>query len=413
MYDVLLIPPKNTLRLFWASAHLRKYNITAVLLAAMVAIPHSARPTLAWLATLVFPMIMPFWSLWWTGADFDTTRLLPSELTWTCFFGFWLLQWIMSLCKFSGLAAWSFTALAAAIASSFHPHLRLDALWPQWLIVQSAVGIGICVALYFTSSRKGNGIMDFYSGIDLHPSLCGVSIKLFCASRVGMMSWGVMAVVSLCNWSRAGLDTVPFAAFTSFVLQVAYVQRFFSWEQHYVNTMDQQHDRAGFMIIWGCLAFVPAVYGLAAVQTVPAIFNESTSLSTPASLLCLVIGFIALACLSESDDQKVRVRRDPENAKVFGRRATYITTERGTLLLTCGAWGTTRHMHYLFELACAISWTAPVAGSNWKGYAYVFFLFALLIQRTYRDDERCAKKYGGDWIKYCELVPYKIFPGVF
>ncbi len=29
--------------------------------------------------------------------------------------------------------------------------------------------------------------------------------------------------------------------------------KFFHWEMGYVNTMDIQHDRAGFYICWGCL----------------------------------------------------------------------------------------------------------------------------------------------------------------
>jgi 7-dehydrocholesterol reductase len=38
------------------------------------------------------------------------------------------------------------------------------------------------------------------------------------------------------------------------------------------------------------------------------------------------------------------------------------------------------------------------------------FLTLLLFDRAFRDDQRCAKKYGNDWKNYCELVPYKIVP---
>jgi 7-dehydrocholesterol reductase len=37
----------------------------------------------------------------------------------------------------------------------------------------------------------------------------------------------------------------------------------------------------------------------------------------------------------------------------------------------------------------------------------------LLIDRSIRDDIRCRRKYGQYWAKYCELVPYRIIPGVF
>lgn len=40
------------------------------------------------------------------------------------------------------------------------------------------------------------------------------------------------------------------------------------------------------------------------------------------------------------------------------------------------------------------------------------YLTILLVDRAWRDDLRCAEKYKGDWVRYCELVPYKIIPGV-
>jgi 7-dehydrocholesterol reductase len=256
--------------------------------------------------------------------------------------------------------------------------------------------------------------MDFYSGIDLHPLASGISVKLFCASRIGMMSWGLWVIVSAISWTHVqGNVSIPCAVLVSFALQLAYIQRFFSWEHHYLTTMDQQHDRAGFMIIWGCLAFVPGLYGLSAIQSAPSVYRDENALSTASCIACFLIGIISLACLSEADDQKVRVRADPENAIVFRKKATFIRTESGSILLTCGAWGTARHLHYVFEIVCALCWTAPVAGTNWKGYAYVVFLAILLIQRTFRDDERCAQKYKTDWEKYCTLVPYKILPRVF
>jgi len=35
--------------------------------------------------------------------------------------------------------------------------------------------------------------------------------------------------------------------------------KFFLWETGYFNSMDIQHDRAGYYICWGCLVWVPAV----------------------------------------------------------------------------------------------------------------------------------------------------------
>ncbi|MDI1353199.1 MAG: hypothetical protein PSV35_10615 [bacterium] len=46
--------------------------------------------------------------------------------------------------------------------------------------------------------------------------------------------------------------------------------------------------------------------------------------------------------------------------------------------------------------------------SYFSPYFYVSFLTILLVDRAFRDDQRCARTYGHYWQQYCEIVPYKI-----
>jgi len=46
-------------------------------------------------------------------------------------------------------------------------------------------------------------------------------------------------------------------------------------------------------------------------------------------------------------------------------------------------------------------------------YFYVVYFGVLLVHRERRDDEKCRKKYGKDWEKYCKRVPSRILPGVY
>lgn len=39
----------------------------------------------------------------------------------------------------------------------------------------------------------------------------------------------------------------------SVTLQLTYITKFYHWEMGYMNSMDIQHDRAGFYLCWGCL----------------------------------------------------------------------------------------------------------------------------------------------------------------
>ena len=54
-----------------------------------------------------------------------------------------------------------------------------------------------------------------------------------------------------------------------------------------------------------------------------------------------------------------------------------------------------------------------------KGYAipitYFFLVYfaVLLVHRERRDEEKCHRKYGKDWEKYCGQVKSRIIPGIY
>ena len=78
-----------------------------------------------------------------------------------------------------------------------------------------------------------------------------------------------------------------------------------------------------------------------------------------------------------------------------------------------GFWGVARHMNYVFEIMLAFSWSLPAIHYGMTPFYYVFFLIILLVHRTFRDEEKCSKKYGKGWENYCEKVPYRLIPGIF
>ena len=88
-------------------------------------------------------------------------------------------------------------------------------------------------------------------------------------------------------------------------------------------------------------------------------------------------------------------------------------TERESLLLVSGYWGVARHFHYVPELVLTLCWSLPGAFENVMVYTYFIWLFLLLTHRTFRDDDKCSRKYGSYWREYCKRVPYKMIPGVF
>ena len=46
-------------------------------------------------------------------------------------------------------------------------------------------------------------------------------------------------------------------------------------------------------------------------------------------------------------------------------------------------------------------------------YFYIVYFGVLLVHREMRDEEKCRRKYGKDWDRYCEKVRWRILPGIY
>ncbi|KTD25413.1 7-dehydrocholesterol reductase (7-DHC reductase) (Sterol Delta(7)-reductase) (protein DWARF 5) [Legionella lansingensis] len=258
----------------------------------------------------------------------------------------------------------------------------------------------------------GNFIFDYYWGTELYPSLWGINLKMFINCRLGMMSWGLILL------SYAAKQQTLFGLSNAMVIAVAlqfiYISKFFIWETGYLASLDIMHDRAGFYICWGCLVWVPCIYTSPTMYLVLHPHHLNGLLAAAifiAGTLSIVINYLA-------DRQRQRVRATAGDCKIWGKKprvtvATYYTESgerKQNLLLSSGWWGISRHFHYLPEIAAAFFWSVPALFNHFAPYFYVCFLSILLLDRAFRDDKRCYKKYGEDWKTYCDLVPYKMIP---
>jgi len=137
-------------------------------------------------------------------------------------------------------------------------------------------------------------------------------------------------------------------------------------------------------------------------------------------LTILLCGAACILTNYWADRQRQKVRTVAGECTVWGKKPILTTaryrTEQGeikeNILLASGWWGIARHFHYIPEIMGAFFWTLPALFSNFLPFFYLVFLTILLIERAFRDDRRCANKYGDDWQKYCAQVPYKIIPYV-
>lgn len=277
----------------------------------------------------------------------------------------------------------------------------------------------------------GNIIIDFYWGMELYPRIFGWDVKQFTNCRFGLMFW---AVALLCfGYKNIELNngTLQIGLAVSIGLQLIYLAKFYYWEMGYMCSMDIQHDRAGYYICWGCLVWVPGIYTSAAFY----LTSSCPELSYMSALVIAFLGFVCIVINYDSDNQRYVFRQTNGKCTIWGRthppprhivakyrttgnkNTTTTTTDdsemRTSLLLVDGYWKISRHFHYVPEILASFFWSASALNTGLIGpYFYVIYLTILLLDRAYRDDDRCLKKYGKYWLEYCAEVPYKVIPGI-
>jgi 7-dehydrocholesterol reductase len=329
--------------------------------------------------------------------------------------------------KANGLLAYASTLvlffLGAYHFRFFSPTILYDH-FPELLGALNFFSFLFCLFLlikgyWFPSSSdagsSGNLIFDYYWGTELYPRILGWDVKMFTNCRFGMMGWPLL-LLSFAAKQQQLYGFMSDSMFVAVALQLIYITKFFIWETGYLRSLDIMHDRAGYYICWGVLVWIPGIY------TSPTFYliNHPNHLGLFWTTLIFLLGTICIITNYWADRQRQQVRANQGDCKIWGKKPlvtiAHYTTEKGeskqNLLLASGWWGISRHFHYIPEILGAFFWSVPALFTHFLPYFYVVYLTLLLIERAFRDDRRCAQKYGKDWEKYCHHVPYKIIPYV-
>ncbi|KAI0826894.1 ERG4/ERG24 ergosterol biosynthesis protein [Trametes gibbosa] len=259
-------------------------------------------------------------------------------------------------------------------------------------------------ALLALGGNSGNPIYDFYIGRELNPSIGSFDLKTFNELRPGLILWVLIDVGMACEQAVRRGGSITDSMWLVLAFQGWYVVDALYNEPAILTTMDITTDGFGFMLAVGDLAWVPFVYSLQARYLV---FNplELGPVNTALVVAVNLLGYYIFRA-SNGEKNDFRNGRNPKNLQ-------YMPTERGTKLLTSGWWGRSRHPNYMGDLLMAFAWSLPTGFSTPITYFYVVYFAVLLIHRERRDDEACEKKYGKDWQKYKQIVPYRIIPYVY
>ena len=255
-----------------------------------------------------------------------------------------------------------------------------------------------------TSSKTYN----YFIGRELNPrvTILGrtVDIKEWMELKPGLIGWTILNL----SFARTQYLTHGHVSLSMFLLVLS--QGLYVWDALYneraiLTTMDITTDGLGFMLCYGDLGWVPFTY---TIQANYLLYNDPGM----GALWCGACGVMGLGgywIFRRSNSEKDRFRSlGPDSSPSF----KYIDTTRGTKLLVSGWWGCARKINYTGDWILGLSWCGLTGMGCCVPYFYSAYFLVLLCHRALRDDDMCRGKYGKDWDRYKEKVPYVFVPGV-
>ncbi|XP_041741153.1 7-dehydrocholesterol reductase [Coregonus clupeaformis] len=332
--------------------------------------------------------------------------------------------------EINGLQSWLIThALWYANAQYFHwfsPTIIFDnwipLLWCTNILGYAVSTFAFVKAYLFPTNAEdckftGNVFYNYMMGIEFNPRIGKwFDFKLFFNGRPGIVAW------TLINLSYAAKQQELYGYVTNSmilvnVLQAIYVLDFFWNEAWYLKTIDICHDHFGWYLGWGDCVWLPFLYTL---QGLYLVYNP-VQLSTAHAAAVLLLGLVGYYIFRSTNHQKDLFRRTEGKCSIWGKKPTFIEcayrSGDGSLhhskLMTSGFWGVTRHLNYTGDLMGSLAYCAACGFGHIHPYFYIVYMTILLVHRCVRDEHRCSSKYGKDWKRYTDAVPYRLLPGIF
>ncbi|KAM4770853.1 delta(14)-sterol reductase LBR [Rhinophrynus dorsalis] len=316
----------------------------------------------------------------------------------------------------------AFLLTSAAVALMMYNKINLLYLYEHYLqFAASATLFSFLLSIYLYArsfkvpneelswaGNTGNFVYQFVVGRELNPHIGKFDLKYFSALRPGLIGWGVInfiMVLAEIENQHLEMPSVSMIMINSF--QLLYIIHSLWNEECLLISPDTVNDGFGFMMAFGNLVWVPFTYSLQALYLV----NNPVDMSWSFASFIISLNIVGFIIFRVANKQKYAFRKNPDDPRLAQLKT--FPTAAGSKLLVSGLWGLVRHPNYLGDIIMALAWCFTCGFDHILPYFYVIFLTSFLIHRETRDEHKCKIKYGLDWEKYCQHVPYRIFPYVY
>jgi delta14-sterol reductase len=242
-------------------------------------------------------------------------------------------------------------------------------------------------------------IARLWYGLELSPMFLGIDLKYF-AYQPSLIGLGVLNVAfAWAQYEQLGHLTPQMLAYQ--VFWWAYLFTHYWIEDNVLSMWDMIAERFGFMLLWGDLVLVPFFYCLPGWW----LLANPEPMPIWQVLAIAALYAVGLWIFRESNAQKNRFKKDP-NAKIWGKPAQTL----GGRLLISGWWGIGRKLNYSGEIMVYSSFALCTGFVSLLPFALPLWLCVLLPHRAWRDEQRCASKYGELWVEYTKIAKFRMIP---
>ena len=329
----------------------------------------------------------------------------------------------------NGITAWWLT-LGGVAALHFSDVFPLQTIYEQFgafmvaaMITANAVALVVYLGARVTGNAErmsGAVVHDFFMGAWLNPRIGVLDLKMWAEVRVSWLTLFLLTASGAAH-QYATHGTVSSPMIFMVVAHFLYANACMKGEECIPTTWDVFHEKWGWMLIFWNLAGVPFVYCFSSMYIASRAPFEP---ALPYTMFCFVLLFGAYYVWDTANSQRNRFRMQLNGSYVQRRtfpqlpwstleNPRHLRTAAGSRLLVDGWWRYARKPHYTADTLMALSWGLICGFDHFLPYFYVVFFAVMILHRAQRDVARCKEKYGADWDRYREEVPYLLVPKLF
>nr|XP_021184900.2 delta(14)-sterol reductase TM7SF2 [Helicoverpa armigera] len=268
--------------------------------------------------------------------------------------------------------------------------------------------------------NTGYTLYDFFMGREIHPFIKNLDVKIWISRISNITSLILLSLIftqglqfkltekndfSMENLKLllSNVQLKPTVVIFS-TMQIVYILNFIMREYRITATFYWQSEGVGYLQTVSS-ALYPFYFTTISKHVADADLVLSTNTLISASLL-FVLGFFIMLL---SNNIKYEFRKCPLHLSLAN--VDSMPTFHGKKLLVSNLWGILRHPNYAGDMLIHSALALPgLLSGQYVAAAPAILTIVMLMHRAWRDHERCKRRYGAAWQRYCKRVPSVLIP---